>query len=206
MKLAQFEANEYILEVLEGLKNGNSKDNIVALLVSDEISKEEADDFFEGLAECKLIVSELEPTLTGLENIDRCIQILERNLDLTELEPLLSQLREAKIELERFDNTSDNPVEDYLALKGQFDFNASNMFGINSLMNCSKESTLLNVWQNRLIQSIGFLNNIKSESPPADLLSFKDQFERRFGNNKVPLLNALETLGYAQSAEVVDLP
>jgi thiopeptide-type bacteriocin biosynthesis protein len=205
-EISSIEANEYILKVLECLKNGDTKDKVISLLESEEISNEDGNIFFEDLIDCQLIKSELEPTLTGLENLERCIQVLKKNSDLTELRPLLNQLKETKIELDKLDNSTSNEVKDYLAIKERFEFEPNNMFCTNSLLKCSKESTFSIKWQNRLLKALGILNEIKNESPPADLITFKNQFERRFGKSEVPLLHTLETLGYAQSLAVVDLP
>jgi hypothetical protein len=71
------EADEYIDSVLAFAENGKPFDKLVAYLTDDEISKDEASGFILQMIENQLLVSELEPSVSGDEFIYQILSVLK---------------------------------------------------------------------------------------------------------------------------------
>ncbi len=65
--LSKVQASDYLLTILENAKSGMLISDMIKLLVSDEVSQEEAAYFIKEIIDSKLLLSELEPIITGDE-------------------------------------------------------------------------------------------------------------------------------------------
>jgi lantibiotic biosynthesis protein len=68
--------SEYINQILEKAKTGCFIKDLINVLVSEDISEEEAHDFIEQLIDEQLLISEIEPTLTGEDFFSKLLQKL----------------------------------------------------------------------------------------------------------------------------------
>ena len=74
--IAAVESSPYLQNVLTAARQGKRMDELAALLVDDEISQTEALAFIGELVESQLLVSELEPTVSGDDPLGQIIKVL----------------------------------------------------------------------------------------------------------------------------------
>ena len=74
--IAAVENTPYLQNVLIAARQGKRMDELAALLVDDEITQEEALAFVGELVESQLLVSELEPTVSGGDPLGQIIKVM----------------------------------------------------------------------------------------------------------------------------------
>ena len=100
--------NEYLQLVLEKAKNGALLSELAEAIVDKDISKEEAIEFIEELVENQLLVSELEPAVTGDELVLQVIRLLKKvsvNEQNNEIENVISILEETQKNISNYKKT-----------------------------------------------------------------------------------------------------
>jgi lantibiotic biosynthesis protein len=76
--ISAVEASEYISTILKQAAKGISFNEMIALLITDEVTHEDAHSFIDEVFESQLLVSELEPAITGHEFLLQIIQTLQK--------------------------------------------------------------------------------------------------------------------------------
>lgn len=118
-KLNKVDYSPYLDLILEQSKNGLNQDELVHLLINDEISFEEANDFVEEIIASQLLINEFEPTITGedyfsrlLENLDNIFKINPGN----ELKHLINLLDSVDELIEFNDASLFNSIDTYKSI------------------------------------------------------------------------------------------
>jgi thiopeptide-type bacteriocin biosynthesis protein len=75
-RLSAVDHSEYIEEIISVCRKGASLNQMITLLEADGIPREAALDFVLALIENKILLTELEPTVLGLNNLDKIISII----------------------------------------------------------------------------------------------------------------------------------
>jgi lantibiotic biosynthesis protein len=107
--------NETINMVLEISKDGAGFDKIVSELIEEEITKDEAIAFLNQLVDAQLLVSELEPAITGKEFTFQILETLEKiNPDSNkEINFFTNTLKKIQKNLIEIDSKNTNQVNKY---------------------------------------------------------------------------------------------
>ncbi|MCJ7935737.1 MAG: lantibiotic dehydratase family protein [Chryseobacterium sp.] len=188
-------------QVLNFSKQGKTIQQIVEILIDEEITKEEAAEFIEELIDNQVLVSELEPNVSGNDFLDTIITVLKR-IDVKNEADILISL---KNKLCTLDSTIGNPVILYAELKElinglKIEYEQQYLFQTDlynkSCFYLSPE------WKKELKKGISFLNKITLEQKESELSRFKKAFNERFETQEMPLLYVLDTeigIGYKQN-------
>jgi len=200
---------EYLAVVLEKASHGASLSQLAALLVDDEITIEEATEFIEELVSSQLLISELEPSVSGPEFLDQICNVLER---LQGVEDILAALKEADKKITAIDQSIGNNPSVYLELSEflqelDTDFELKFMFQTDMVLENTK-----NILSTTVVDDIrkGFalLNRMTFPQTTTTLTKFKDAFHERFEEREVPLSTALDVeigIGYKQDQGAGDV-
>lgn len=105
--------SEYLQKILDKASTGETLSNLSECLVDDEITLEVASGFIEELVDSQLLVSELEPSVSGPEFTDQIIPVLKK---LKGTDQLISQLEDTQSKIETLDTKVGNPSSDYIAI------------------------------------------------------------------------------------------
>lgn len=188
-------------EILEFSKQGKTICDVANILVNSEITGDEAIEFVEELIDNQVLVSELEPNVSGNDFLETIISILNRIGAKAETETLLS----IKSKLDELDEIIGNPVSKYLEIEEliksvaneyeqkylfQTDLYDRNIFHLSSR------------WRKELKQAISFLNKLTLFNRDTHLSAFKKAFSERFESEEVSLTMVLDTeigIGYRQN-------
>ncbi|NJM79925.1 MAG: hypothetical protein HC854_10455 [Flavobacterium sp.] len=77
-KISKVDFSEYLQTLLDSCIKGKKEEELIQLLMSLEIDYEEAANFIKELIDYQLIVSNLEPTVTGIEFFDVLINLMQK--------------------------------------------------------------------------------------------------------------------------------
>ncbi|WP_340200252.1 lantibiotic dehydratase family protein [Ascidiimonas sp. W6] len=194
---------DYLQVILDKSKNGAYLHELVETLVNDEITAEEASEFINELVLSQLLISELEPSVSGPEFLQQILKVLKK---LKGTEDIIKFLEKADQKIATIDQKIGNKAEAYLELsedlkKLQTTFELKFLFQTD--MELSPQKAVLNT---KVIDSIkkgiSFLNQISIPSKETTLSKFKDAFYERYEEREVLLANALDIeigVGYRQN-------
>ncbi len=92
--LTSIEKTEYIKAVLERAKEGAAVQELTTLLLSmEEVTEEEAKEFILSMIQSQLLISELEPCVTGKEPLDQLIDQLKSFQHVEEVQERLQRIQ-----------------------------------------------------------------------------------------------------------------
>ncbi|MEO6684885.1 MAG: lantibiotic dehydratase [Dyadobacter sp.] len=194
--ISSLEGNEYLSLILDRARNGVKIPELIAMLESFKIEAVEAYDFIDELIENRILVSELEPNITGAGYLDTMIEhisLLDHTHLLTgHLSSLLSLLCQ-----------QDNRVQMYRNLQEKLDF-----LGIPTIkkdlvhvdtVSKSQINQLSEKTISTITQQLSRLFVLNKPRINPDLEEFKKRFQDRYQEQEVLLTSALDNqtgIGY----------
>ena len=195
----------YLKAVFDRAKNGATIDELAGLLNESEGGeREEARTFLYSLQDAQLLISGLEPSLTGAEPIEQLIGALEK---LKGVEELLVHLRKVKNEIESIEEG----VGRYQIIEGEL-----KKIGVELDIpkNTLQADLFLSLQKNHinreLVRAIASqCEDLFALSVPinnAELTSFRERFFNRYEEMEVPLSIALDSelgIGYTGNRDGV---
>lgn len=205
-KLNRVDVTSYLDSILKEAKAGLTEQQLSLLLTNDEISQEEAAAFITELTEAQLLISQLDPTVTG----EDFFQVLLTNLQsiyqkeqTAELNTIISLLEEIDGLIRKNDDAILNDPETYqfiyLKLKEILpDLGETNLFQTD-LYKQPLSASMSGDLQAKLSEVIGFLNKITPPAANSRMDDFKKRFYERYEETEIPFLLALDTetgIGY----------
>ncbi|WP_299208816.1 lantibiotic dehydratase family protein [uncultured Dokdonia sp.] len=201
--------SDYLQKVLDTAATGATLATLSACLVDDEITLEVASGFIEELVGSQLLVSELEPSVSGPEFTDQIIPVLKKLKGTGELVEILEEAQE---KIKKLDTKIGNPSTDYIAISTLLEtldtgFELKYLFQTDMSLHPQK-----NVLDKQLIykvrRAMRLLNKI-SQAPSETLLSqFKSALQERYEDREVPLSQALDVelgVGFLQNKDSGDV-
>ncbi|MEF9476552.1 lantibiotic dehydratase [Chryseobacterium sp. 1B4] len=109
--------SEYLEEIITISKRGLYINEIIDNLVEEDIDYEEAKDFVEELIENQILVSEIEPSVSGLEYINQLINVLKDKFESQN--EYLTFIDSIEKELESIDQVIGNSLEKYIDISNK---------------------------------------------------------------------------------------
>lgn len=204
------EDSEYLQQILNTSKEGAQISDLADLLVDKEISFDEAKLFIEELIDSQLLISELEPSVTGAEFLNQIIEILKplKNIDhiidlLLEFENDIVNIRNKAIGMSA--DIYKKIIEKLSKLETKYDIKY--LFQTDLVIS-AKELKLNSDISNDVLKGIELMNKLTPKRTNENLLKFKEAFYERYEEREVPLLQALDVesgVGYIQNIGSGDL-
>ncbi len=203
------EHSEYLQKVIEKAKPGARLSDLGDLLVDDEITKEEAMEFIHELVASQLLISELEPSVSGPEFLDQIMPVLKK---LEGTEQLISALEQAQKTLQELDANIGNKAEKYIALSEslkqlEVGFELKFMFQTDMLLT-PKVNTLDRSYLHRIKKTMTLLNKLTLPATETLMTRFQTAFYERYEEREVPLSQALDVelgVGFLQNQGTGDV-
>lgn len=194
---------EYLQEILDKSKKGAYLQELAELLVDDEITIEEASEFINELVESQLLISDLEPSVSGPEFLQQILDVLRK---LNGTEQLIAFLENADQQIKKIDQKIGNSPQAYLQLSEylkqlETTFELKFLFQTDMELN-PKKAVLSPDIVKSIKKGISFLNHISVPPRETTLSKFKDAFYERYEEREVLLANALDIeigVGYRQN-------
>jgi len=193
--------SEYLQQILKEASSGESIKNLANSLVGDEIIFEEANEFINELIENQILISELEPSVSGDDLLKQTINVINKLNGVDEIKSILNEIKE---DIESINNLPIGiEVSKYFELlekvkKLEVDFKLKYMFQVD-MLKPANDIKINKVLTNNILQSLNILNRITSKAQETNLTKFREAFYERYEDAEIPLLNALDTetgIGY----------
>jgi thiopeptide-type bacteriocin biosynthesis protein len=206
--IAKVDYTDYLKYILEECEKGLSRKQLRDLLISNKITEHEADLFIGELIDSQIILSQFEPTITGLDFFDVIINILteiqkiDNNTELKQLTKILLDINE---KLKKLDENILNPISSYRNVFNLLatclpNLEETNLFQTDLYKNPISNTLDLKI-QEQIEKALQFLNKISTKRENVNLENFKKRYFDRFEDDEVPLLVALDNesgLGYPE--------
>ncbi len=193
--------SEELGRILESTKEGKTISEMADLLTDDEITGEDALEFIQELVENQVLVSELEPNVSGDDFLNTIIHVLKRTEAIHEWEAL----KDIQGKLEELDKNIGNTVNRYseiedLIKKLDVSYEQKYLFQTDLYSTTGKNIDVQ--WKKEIRKGLQFLNTLSQINKNTQLIKFKKAFSERFEYKEVPLAYALDTeigIGYRQN-------
>ena len=205
-QISAVDTTDYLESVIKTAQTGACYTDLVGVLVNDEITTSDAQLFINELIAAQLLVSELEPTITGVSFLQQIVQVLEKVFTQTqssEVGLIINQLDQIHQSLNGLDNQKTNSISDYEQLiellKTLNVTIEENKLFQTDLFRELPEGQLPLVSQQDIQAALEVLNRLSTKRKNSHLEAFAQRFLARYDTQEIPLLEALDTeigIGY----------
>ncbi|MEO0877341.1 MAG: lantibiotic dehydratase family protein, partial [Bacteroidota bacterium] len=193
--------NSYYLEgILTKAKEGCLLDTLAKTLVDEDISYEDAREFVDELVNSQLLISELEPSVSGREFMEHLQEVLAK---IEGAEEILAALRRTSKSLQQLDQDVGNNPEMYLSIIESLKalgtkFEKKFMFQTDMSI-AAKSNFLSKSLLQDLQQGFALLNKLTLPPSNRPIEGFREAYIERFETREMPLSKVLDTeigIGY----------
>ena len=195
--------SEYLEQLLAFAKAGKTIQELAITLVDDDITSTDAMDFVEELIDNQLLVSEIEPTVTGEDYLEQLLDVVARLKGAEVIQHKIKQLQEG---LQTLDQKTGNSPDDYTALRtllenGGKTVDPKYLFQTDLFLE-TEDARLDRNWVHTIKKGITLLNKMTpSYKVNSHLEQFKKAFQERYEDRAVSLATALDIemgIGYVR--------
>lgn len=199
--------SEYLQKILQNAAKGAMLHELADSIIDDEISEEDARDFLNELIDAQLLVSELEPAVSGEEFLDQMLQILSGippNETLEKVQAVLNQVKSILTALRNTPIGRDVGVFDQIShelKKLDTSFDIKYLFQTD-MVKPTKICQLDHQIKEDIYTALEVLNKLTPKNETTNLSKFREAFKERYEDEEVPLLKALDNengIGYLQN-------
>lgn len=195
--------SEELQKVLKLSEQGKTIQELAEILITEEITRDDASEFIDELIDNQVLTSEIEPNVSGVDFLDTLISVLQR-FEANEANVLTS----IKNKLLELDQNIGNLISNYIEIEKlitSFGIEYEQKYLFQTDLYRKDKATLSSYWKKELKTAFSFLNKITLASKDIRLEKFKKAFNERFESQELPLHYVLDSeigLGYKQSASV----
>lgn len=187
-------------QILIKSESGKTIKELARTLITEDISESEAVDYVNELITNQILVSELEPTVSGIDFLDSIISILHRINAFKERDLLTCiQNRIKKLDVNLGNSASVYSEIEKLICNTGIEYEKKYLFQTD--LYYQNSVSLSYIWKKQLKKGISFLNKITLPNKNTHIEKFKTAFLERFEHQEVSLVYALDTdvgIGYRQ--------
>ncbi|OJJ19407.1 hypothetical protein BKI52_21600 [marine bacterium AO1-C] len=208
-EVVEVDNSEYLQSILSAALKGASFEELVAAIDEPEISWEDKSAFIDELIDSNLLISDLEPSLSGPEFFDQLTEVLGK---LDQIDHIKAVFTEIRHHLSQLDSHLGNDPEGYLQLKSLLDkleVSVELKFMIQTDMVVqTNHNTLSKSLTSSVLKGLTIMNKISGMASSEHLPQFISDFYRRYGEREVPLSKALDVeigLGYPRDRDDGDV-
>ncbi len=202
----------YLNHVLENAKTGATQATLAETLpiLDSDISLDDATDFVAQLIQEQLLISEIEPSVSGAElmvQIQTVLKRISREHPSEELIKVITFIDAILVDIDAIDTAIFNPPSAYINLAEKvkslnIPYELSKLFQTDLFYHQHPENTIDKNIQYKLQRTLRVLNKITPNPEQENLNDFKRRFYERYEEEEVPLLTVLDNeggIGYAQN-------
>ncbi len=200
--------SSYLEALLNVANSGASIKTLTAVLTQKDIDRVEAEDFIKELIKNQILVSSIEPTLTGPDYLK---QLFSKLKSFKGVEPELKLITKMLKAVKILDKAIGIPLTTYqkaedLIVPLNLPFERKYLLQTDTFTNL-KQNSLSSDLLISIKKGITFLNRISMPQKNHNLEKFKSAFLKRYEHQKIDLLNALDVetgVGYMQNPNSID--
>lgn len=192
-QIVEVENSVYLNKILHYSKNGLKVNEITKIIIDSEITLEDALEFIYELIDNQILISEIEQTVSGVENIDKILNVLNK---INHTDNLKNKIKLIKEKLSQLDLKIGNTIKLYIEISTILKslgvkFNEKYIFQTDLILK-TKHNRLSSDINATLYESLLLLNKISSSNENNNLKEFKKSFFERYENREMPLSLVLD--------------
>ena len=201
-QISSLGASEHVAQVLAACADGETYIVLLALLAPADAEQSEAAAFLDALIEAQVLVSELEPLVTGPEFLPHVQQVLARlyaEQPDSGVQEIMAVLADVVTRLQTLDVQPINVPAQYQGIVAALlplgvPLAAGKLFQVDAIRGVMPEANALNqALQAELLDALDVLAYLTPATQNPRLVEFIKQFEDRYETCEVPLLEVLDT-------------
>lgn len=208
-QLVEVNYSDYLESVLIMAQKGSTLKKLASILVSEDISTDEAEEFILELATSQILVSEMQQTVSGEQTLNKVLEILGKN-DKADISR--AKLVAIKDKLLSLDSQLGNSTSNYLDIINilrtlNIPFDEKYLFQTDLRLMTNKNFLNKEIKKD-LFQCVSFLNKISEKNNNRDLTDFKKAFVERYESREMPLSLVLDEevgIGYPINSKGRDI-
>ena len=192
--LVAVDKSPYLTAALERARGGAALEAVAEVLVDDEISQAEAEEYVAELADNQLLVADARPLVTGEEPVHGLVATLRRHAETARIG---DRVDEARAALEAIDAEGLGASPDrYRAVASLLEElpaqpELSRLVQVD-LVKPAQEATLGHQVVSEITRGIRILHRLAGPQGPDGLTRFREAFAKRYETRQVPLVEALD--------------
>ncbi|MGG9963924.1 lantibiotic dehydratase [Ferruginibacter sp. SUN106] len=199
-------ASDYTLDILQAAADGITVQNMINRLVGEDITQEEAAEFIDEIIAAQLVVSEMEPSVTGSEFLYQIISVLKKinTASETAINEITGMLEQINALIKCIDTNSINDSTAYTEItdclkKLNLPFELNKLFqcDLNIKLTANKINSSI---KTELAEALNIINLTNKTIANPNLTAFASRFYERYEDAELPLLEVLDNetgIGYA---------
>lgn len=190
---------EYLQWVLDHSRKGARPGSLVRMLVEKaEVEHAEAVEFIDEMIASQVLISEMDPAITGEEFIHQLLAVLERvNVpEAAEITEIIARLKKMVDGLSAIDREASHSASVYTSLKEQISetgvpFEENKLFQVD-MYHEPGTAVIQEGLKNELLQALEIMARLFVNTSNERLTSFAGRFRDRYEDQAVPLLQVLD--------------
>lgn len=191
--LQSVKSTDYLEKLITSAAKGKRIATLSKELIMENFSEDDSLAFIESLIANQILVSEIEPTVTGKTTFQR---IINENNQVLKNDPVFLAFQKNSNELKQIEKQIGTPVEKYETIQKSFrDFlpnlSTKHLFQVN-LFSETRSAHLNQNLKDSLREAFSVLNKITPPKPNGLLEKFKKDFTRRYGQQEIDMTKALD--------------
>src|SRR6266498_3130259 len=192
--LVAVDKSPYLTAALERARGGAALEAVAEVLVDDEISHTEAEEYVAELVDNQLLVTDARPLVTGDEPVHGLVANLSSHAETAQMG---ERVDEARAALEAIDaeglGASPDRYRAAASVLGELPAppDLSRLVQVD-LVKPAQEATLGSRVISEITRGIRILHQLAPPSGPDGLSRFREEFSRRYETREVPLVEALD--------------
>lgn len=196
--------SKYLEKVLNNTGKGMLVNEIINLLIDDDNPEEVVQEFVYELIDNQLLISELEPSMSGPEFLEQITVVLGK---IKGAEKQLKVLKSVKEKINAIDTNFINSPDAYSEISNELEelntpFNRKFLFQTDLVIN-PVSNHLSHSVANSIRKGLALLNKISIHPKENMLTTFRDEYYDRFEDRKMQLSKVLDVefgIGYRQNS------
>lgn len=199
----------YLDKIIKESKRGKTIKQLALVITNDDILFEEAFNYITELIESQILISELEPSVSGPEFLEHILTVLKK-LDYTET--IISILEKVDSSLHKIDKSITNNISEYLKI-GELikplntTFELKYLFQTDMILSCKKNTLDYSILK-KIKSVLSLLNKFSFAQNETPLSQFKTAFYERYETTPITLSKALDKelgIGFLQNNDYGDV-
>jgi lantibiotic biosynthesis protein len=186
--------SEYLNKILEKADHGADIKALSEIITDSEISYDVAESFVNELIESQLLVSDIEPSVTGEEYVHRLVTVLEKIDDISGITEIL---KKAQDQIEEIDQSEPGASSSKFIQISELIKPLGTEFKMNYLFQTDLQKPIISAMLDKKIAQdvligVDVLSKLTFEPQESKLSKFIEKFEKRYGDREICILEALD--------------
>jgi hypothetical protein len=183
----------YLSKILRISKTGVTIEDLYPYIINEYIQEEDAINYIDDLIQSQILVSELDPAVTGDDLLNRILSILNSIGINSPYRDILKSIQHVMKQIDMDEGDSFNKYEEIENLVKNIEapYNRKYLLQVD-INNVFTNSTIGASIRKEIESTVTFLNKIIPVSKDDNLSKFQEEFTKRFEEKEIPLLIALD--------------